>query len=52
MIGETYRHQPIAEHVTVYKKVLPVFEHLTGVFEREYDAIAALQFQLAQATTP
>jgi gluconokinase len=48
MIGETYRHQPIAENVTAYQKILPVFEHLTVVFEREYDAIAALQFQLAK----
>ncbi|MGB3200742.1 MAG: gluconokinase [Nodosilinea sp.] len=52
MIGETYRHQPIPEHVTVYQKVLPVFEHLTVVFEREYDAIAALQAELGDIDLP
>lgn len=52
MIGETYRHQPIPEHVTVYQKVLPVFEHLTVVFEREYDAIAALQAELGNIDLP
>ncbi|MGB5975268.1 MAG: FGGY-family carbohydrate kinase, partial [Nodosilinea sp.] len=47
MIGETYCHQPISENVAVYQKVLPVFEHLTEVFAREYDAIAALQAELS-----
>ncbi|MGB3311524.1 MAG: gluconokinase [Nodosilinea sp.] len=52
MIGETYRHQPTPENVTIYKKVLPVFEHLTGIFEREYDAIAALQAELGNIDLP
>ncbi|MBW4484415.1 MAG: gluconokinase [Tildeniella torsiva UHER 1998/13D] len=52
MIGETYRHQPIAENVTAYQKILPLFEHLTVVFEREYDAIAALQAELSNIALP
>ncbi|WP_035987966.1 gluconokinase [Leptolyngbya sp. KIOST-1] len=52
MIGATYRHQPIPENVTVYKKVLPVFEHLTEVLAREYDAIAALQAELGDIDLP
>ncbi|PSN81315.1 gluconate kinase, partial [filamentous cyanobacterium CCP4] len=52
MIGATYRHQPIPENVTIYKKVLPVFERLTEVFAQEYDAIAALQTELGNIDLP
>lgn len=52
MIGETYRHQPIPENVTVYHKVLPLFEHLTEVFAREYDTIAALQAEIGDIDLP
>ncbi len=52
MIGETYRHQPIPENVRAYQKILPVFERLTVLFEREYDAIAALQAELGNIVLP
>ena len=52
MIGETYRHQPTPENVRAYQKILPVFERLTEVFAREYDAIAALQAELVDIVLP
>jgi gluconokinase len=47
MIGETYHHRPSSNSVAIYQKILPLFEHLVGVFEQEYEAIATLQAQLA-----
>lgn len=46
MIGETYRHQPIAANVATYKKILPIYTRLLHSFQGEYESIAKLQAEL------
>jgi gluconokinase len=46
MIGETYRHQPIAANVATYKKILPIYTRLLQSFQGEYESIAKLQAEL------
>lgn len=48
----TYRHQPVAENVIRYRKVVPVFTRLLDQFRGQYDAIAQLQIELAQQEVP
>ncbi len=47
MIGETNRHQPIAENVANYQKVIPVYCGLLEVFQEQYGAISQLQAKLS-----
>jgi gluconokinase len=51
MIGETYRHQPIAAHVTTYKKILPIYTRLLKAFQGEYESVAQLQEELTPSTS-
>jgi gluconokinase len=46
MIGETYRHQPIAANAATYKKILPIYTRLLQRFQGEYESIAKLQAEL------
>jgi gluconokinase len=50
MVGETYRHQPIAAHVATYKKILPVYTRLLKTFQNEYESLAKLQEELTHST--
>jgi gluconokinase len=47
MIGETYRHQPIAANVATYQKILPIYTRLLHSFQGEYASIAKLQAELS-----
>jgi gluconokinase len=47
MIGETYRHQPIAANVATYKKIIPIYTRLLHSFQGEYASIAKLQAELS-----
>ncbi|HEY9736538.1 MAG TPA: FGGY-family carbohydrate kinase, partial [Trichocoleus sp.] len=49
---ETYRHQPIAENVVRYCKVVPVFTRLLDQFRSQYDLVARLQVELAHEERP
>ncbi len=51
MIGETYRHQPIAAHVATYKKILPIYTRLLKAFQGEYESVAQLQEELTPSTS-
>jgi gluconokinase len=46
MIGETYRHHPIAANVEVYKKILPIYTRVLEKLKGEYESIARLQAEL------
>jgi gluconokinase len=48
MIGETHRHQPIAENAATYETIFPVYVHLLERIRLEYGPIAHLQHQLAE----
>ncbi len=48
MIGETYRHHPIAANVEVYKKILPIYTRVLEKLKGEYESIARLQAELAK----
>ncbi len=48
MIGETYRHQPIAANVETYKKILPIYTRVLQNLQGEYESIARLQAELTQ----
>ncbi len=50
MIGETHRHQPIAENAAIYETIFPVYVHLLDRIRTEYEEIAQLQQQLAEKT--
>lgn len=40
MIGETYRHQPIASHVETYKKIFPIYSRILEKVKGEYQSLA------------
>lgn len=46
MIGETHRHQPIAENVEKYQKIIPIYSRLLEYFKQEYASIASVQAEL------
>jgi gluconokinase len=48
MIGETYRHQPIAANVEVYKKIFPIYTRVLENLKGEYESIAQLQAELTK----
>jgi gluconokinase len=47
MIGETYRHQPIAANVETYKKIFPIYTRVLQSIKGEYESIAKLQAELS-----
>jgi gluconokinase len=47
MIGETYRHQPIAANVETYKKIFPIYTRVLQSLQGEYESIAKLQAELS-----
>jgi gluconokinase len=48
MIGETYRHQPIATNAETYKQILPIYTRVLQKLQGEYESIARLQAQLTK----
>ena len=46
MIGETYRHEPIAANLDTYKKILPIYTRVLENLKGEYESIARLQADL------
>jgi gluconokinase len=48
MIGETYRHQPIAANAETYKQILPIYTRVLENLKREYGSIAQLQAALTK----
>jgi gluconokinase len=48
MIGETYRHQPIAANVEVYRKIFPIYGRVLENLKGEYESIARLQAELTK----
>jgi gluconokinase len=48
MIGETYRHQPIAANAETYKQILPIYTRVLENLKREYESIARLQATLTK----
>ena len=46
MIGETYRHEPIAANLDTYKKILPIYTRVLQNLKGEYESIARLQADL------
>ncbi|MGF1540657.1 MAG: gluconokinase [Pleurocapsa sp.] len=44
--SNVYQHQPIADNVAVYQKILPIYSRLLDSFKHEYAAIASLQQEL------
>jgi len=48
MIGETYRHQPIAANAETYKQILPIYTRVLENLKREYESIARLQAALTK----
>ena len=49
MIGETHCHQPVAESVETYQKILPVYRSLLEKVQTEYESIAHLQVELGKS---
>lgn len=43
MVGSSYHHVPIAEHVAVYSQLLPIYLSIPIKLREEYERIAALQ---------
>lgn len=43
MVGGTHHHEPIAEHVEVYKELTPIYIRLSRLLKEEYASIAAFQ---------
>ncbi|NEP17799.1 MAG: gluconate kinase, partial [Leptolyngbya sp. SIO4C1] len=46
MVGSTHCHQPVAENVERYQKVIPVYQRLLEKLKPEYAALAQLQDEL------
>ena len=42
-VGLSYEHEPNPQHAAVYKKLIPIFNHLSDVLETSYESIAAYQ---------
>lgn len=47
MIGSTHRHEPVKEHASIYKQLLPIYISVYRSLESQYEAIA--EFQREQA---
>ncbi|MEO0458491.1 MAG: gluconokinase [Cyanobacteria bacterium P01_A01_bin.114] len=48
MLGATHEHQPIAENVASYQKVIPLYQRLLEILKPEYAALAELQEALEE----
>ncbi|KGE19859.1 gluconokinase [Paenibacillus wynnii] len=49
MIGSTHKHEPIEEHATVYKQLLPIYISVYRSLESQYEAIAKFQRDFAKS---
>jgi gluconokinase len=43
MVGATHKHQPIKEHVEVYRELTPIYLRVSRKLNDEYNAIADFQ---------
>lgn len=43
MVGATHKHQPIKEHVEVYRELTPIYLRISRKLNEEYNAIADFQ---------
>lgn len=43
MVGATHTHQPIQEHVEVYRELMPIYLRISHNLNEEYNAIAEFQ---------
>jgi gluconokinase len=43
MVGATHKHQPIKEHVEVYRELTPIYLRISRKLNEEYNAIAEFQ---------
>ncbi|MCP3796317.1 gluconokinase [Paenibacillus sp. CH40] len=49
MIGTTHQHKPVAEHVDIYRDLLPIYIRISRKFEEEFKDIAEFQAKSLQS---